>query len=200
MSNDEYKNCPFCDEEIKEIAVKCRYCKSPLDDNTDDIYYLHNDERKGPVNESELIDLIKSRTLNRNSILWRKEFGGWQPISNTNFDKYIEEPPPLSGDVINNTVVWWLAFAPLIGLLIEYIISSATGIGIYNLFFITIILNIYLGYLDDKLLKKAGYDTNLLGIVWLVPVYLFRRASILKQSNAYGIIWCATFVIMFLLY
>ncbi len=252
MENAETKFCPYCDEEIKVIAVKCRYCKSSLDknslinfekitkeamkdykektsinnvkpslngsydnfnsnslhfndsngisDNADEIYYFHNEERQGPVNEKELIELIKKRILNLNSMVWRKDFSRWQPISNTSFDHYVEEPPPLSGDVINNTVVWWLAFAPLLGLFVEYVISSLTGIDIYNLFFITIILNIYLGYLDDKLLKKAGYNTNLLGIVWFVPVYLFRRASILKQSNAYGIVWCITFVFMFLLY
>ena len=32
MSNDGFKNCPYCDEEIKTIAVKCRYCKSLLVD------------------------------------------------------------------------------------------------------------------------------------------------------------------------
>jgi hypothetical protein len=30
MSNDEYKNCPFCDGKIKVIALKCRYCESLL--------------------------------------------------------------------------------------------------------------------------------------------------------------------------
>ncbi len=31
MSKDEYKNCPYCDEEIKIQAIKCKHCRSSLD-------------------------------------------------------------------------------------------------------------------------------------------------------------------------
>lgn len=34
MGNTEYKECPFCKEEIKEGAVKCRHCRSLLDEES----------------------------------------------------------------------------------------------------------------------------------------------------------------------
>jgi len=34
MSSDEYKNCPFCDEIIKGEAIKCKFCKSNLNEES----------------------------------------------------------------------------------------------------------------------------------------------------------------------
>ena len=51
-------------------------------------------------------------------------------------------------------------------------------------------------YGDSAALKKAGHNTERFGFwAWLVPVYLFKRASALKQSQNYFIVWMLLFLV-----
>ena len=105
-------------------------------------------------------------------------------------------PPPLTGEAVDNTIIWVLAFAPIIGLFLEQFFSGLTGASEGALWFITLGLNIVLGYMDEKKLKAAGHDTSQMGAVWLVPVYLFKRAKVLKHNYAYFIVWCVLFALL----
>lgn len=114
---------------------------------------------------------------------------------------------PSVGISVNNTLVWILAFAPIIGEVSQGLIA---GLGFLiglianpyvsykKLWFVTLILNIVLSLADEKKLKRQGIDTSQLGSAWLVPVYLYKRAQVLKQNIAYFIVWIVSFVLILL--
>ena len=118
---------------------------------------------------------------------------------------------PEKGANVSNGTVWVLALAPLIGLMLEYFIAAIiyadspdfdwdvfNAVGSGQLFFVTVILNIALSILDERKLRKAGWDTNKIrGMVWLVPVYLFKRAKFLEQNLSYFIVWLVAFGLVF---
>lgn len=113
--------------------------------------------------------------------------------------------PAAPAVAVSNTVVWFLAFAPLIGWLLEgvvaYMLNSESELAAQyawnsrSYWFITIGLNIGLSVRDELVLKKAGIDTQTFkGMTWLVPVYLFQRAKMLGHGNGYFITWIVCFV------
>jgi hypothetical protein len=106
---------------------------------------------------------------------------------------------------VSNKIVWALALAPFIGNFLELILATLVNGGdwIYasyavdqgSYFLITVILNITLSYYDEKTLEKAGHDTSKFnGMTWLVPVYLFQRATALKHNMSYFAVWIILFV------
>jgi hypothetical protein len=169
-----------------------------------DWFYEEDGHRKGPVTEDVIINLIKATTITYGSLVWKSGFPEWLKIEDTELRAHLEKisPPPITGKHVNNTIVWILAFAPLIGLFLEvcvaFTVNADTGEAAMDnnkYWFITLALNIGLSYLDENRLKHAGWDTSKFkGMTWLVPVYLFKRAKALNQNLAYFIVWLACFV------
>jgi hypothetical protein len=104
-----------------------------------------------------------------------------KPANNTTSDYFMGQ----IGKPANNAFVWILAWIPLIGTLFEF------GT------FVVLAINIILCIIDEKQLKKAGYETASLGSAWLIPVYLYKRAKMLGNSFAYFIVWCVCFGLSF---
>ncbi len=57
-------------------------------------YYVENNDRVGPVEQSAIIDLIKTEKLNDNSYVWNKEFGSdWKRVQDVAELKVEQEAP-----------------------------------------------------------------------------------------------------------
>ena len=170
-------------------------------------FYEDNGQKKGPVSEEAIAQLIRASSISPGTPVWKQGFADWIPIESTDLRVHLDttSPPPLSGDHINNTLVWVLAFAPLIGYLLEWVLAGAIhsdnqfamerAMDDSKYWFITLVLNIALSFADEKYLRKAGHNTSKFkGWIWLVPVYLYQRAKATKQSLAYFSVWIICFV------
>ncbi|GAA5107583.1 hypothetical protein GCM10023211_08860 [Orbus sasakiae] len=174
-------------------------------------FYELSGKRIGPVSENGMIALIKTNVIGYGNVVWRSNYPDWINLEDSELKEHLSTmaPPPLTGKNVNNTVVWLLAFAPIISVFIVMIILAFQYKGneyrmlnaYYNgeFWWIAIIVNILLSIVDENILKKSGNDTSKFkGWVWLVPVYLFQRAKFLKQNQAYFWVWIVTFVITLL--
>jgi hypothetical protein len=114
----------------------------------------------------------------------------------------LESDAPLEYAVApaNNLIIWILALSPIVGIVLELVGFVMIGLPIPILPDIVVLaLSISFGYLDKKKLKAIGHDTSGMGSPWLVPVYLFKRAKMLRHNSAYPIVWCALCGVLVLL-
>lgn len=171
--------------------------ESKTEDSDVQWFYCINGKRIGPVTEYDIKQFLEAGTLNIETLLWRKGFDNWIRLGDTTLIQLITVPPPLTGIAVNNGIIWIVAFLPIIGTFIEYFIAGAIETEPGNLWFITLALNIGFCFLDERVLKNAGHDTKKFGgWIWLIPVYLFKRAKALNQSLAYFITWIICFALI----
>ena len=97
----------------------------------------------------------------------------------------------------NDIFVWICAFVPIVNLL-AVLAFQAQGV-----VFLAFIANIVLLLLDARKLSSDGFDVwdgwMILGIILLVPLYLFRRAYIVEGKSIYAIVWLVNFAISLIL-
>lgn len=117
-------------------------------------------------------------------------------------DKCEKNYPPK----VNNIIVWILAFAPILGEFLRGIILAIMyggnefkimrAIAEGDLWYITLILNVGLSFLDERLLNKSGVNTSSFkNLAFIVPIYLYQRSKLLKHNLAYVIVWIVSFFI-----
>jgi hypothetical protein len=177
----------------------------PVPQQRDAWYYSQDGTRLGPINEDQIRKLIAADTIGRDSLVWCEGLADWTPAHQTDIRHLFgsaSTPPPLPGESVNNGIVWTVAFVPILAIFLEDILARVMQSPRSNFWWVALALNIGLCLADERNLKNAGHDTKGMTIwaVLLVPVYLFVRASRLKQNNGYAIVWLATFFVSVFIY
>jgi hypothetical protein len=164
-------------------------------------YYTANGEKRDPETRKTIENEVNSGNLPFDALVWKSGMTDWQPVSQTDLWRASNEPPPLSGENVNNTVVWLWAFVPLIPIysILEAIGVPATSHSMLP-WHIGFAMNMVFWMLDGHKLQRAGHNRDGWGRwgIFLVPVYLFIRAAKLRQSNGYAIVWLVCFVVSIL--
>ncbi|BFI52506.1 Uncharacterised protein [Yersinia pseudotuberculosis] len=174
-------------------------------------HYEKNGVRHDSVTESDITERIQRGELTAATLVWRQGMTTWQPLSTTPLAAVLMQsttPPALPGHRIPGGVVWTLAFAPFIGYALALWTAGVSGMQFEDAYravsngqywFIPLLLNIMLGYLDERRLRKAGVDTAAFGkLAWLVPFYLWQRAKTLGQKPVYFWVWLVMLILIVL--
>lgn len=178
-------------------------------------HYEKDGSRIGPVPDAEIQNLIRQRALSADTLVWKPGLTAWHALRDTELAAHLDTssvPPALPAARISNVVVWLLAFAPLIGLMLEAMIGGALApdddlaglagqiaVKTGQYWWVTVLLNIGLSVLDERRLKRAGIDTSRFGrLVFIVPVYLWQRAKALGQTPSYFWTWMGLFALTLL--
>lgn len=119
-----------------------------------------------------------------------------QPAFHSPSGQVVQERPQTTAD---NSFVWALAFTPLLYLLVDAAFDgtspeAAAGWGLV----VALAVNSTLVMLDHRRLPDEAKPNVWLGLA-LIPIYLFQRASRLRQSMAIPVVWCIAFAVSLVL-
>lgn len=157
---------------------------------SDNWYYALKGERNGPFTTEQMQGFVSSQAIGAETKIW-SGVGDWVALKETGLAAFIvrsNEPPPLAATEVDNRFVWAVVAVPLIGAIIEVLLAK-------QLVWLYIALNISLCVLDERKLKAAGHSAPKSWYAAIVPVYLWKRASLLSQKKTYFYGWIGAFIL-----
>jgi hypothetical protein len=175
-------------------------------ETSDEWFYTERGQRKGPISATALKNLLKTQQLENEVQVWRKGLKNWLPIQETELGGEFEHVPPIAPSLIKNGLVWTVALLPIaygimnsafVDYVYEHPYEDFTYLNLLR-WTVVVLANGALCFLDEQRLDRAGHGSSALktAALFLVPVYLFMRASKLKQRPYYGFVWIVCFVFM----
>jgi GYF domain 2 len=153
-------------------------------------YYADAGEPNGPLTRAEMSSLIVGGTIAAETFVWQLGMAEWQPARQTELRSEFSSaaPPPLVGGAVPNGLAWAVALVPLANV---FALGALPWWAFYA-------ANVVLTFFDEARLKKAGHTAPFTAWAFVVPVYLFVRASKTRQRPEYAYVWIVCFLLSFL--
>jgi GYF domain 2 len=175
-------------------------------------FYMAKGRRIGPVTEDALLNLRQEGVIDDDTLVWSPEdqadHPDWRPYSTTGIKPPPSPPsagpaapPPAPLSAISNLYAWLIILVPLALAAIDLAGLAVTGDtpSTAITFIIGSVLYIGLSSLDTRTIDKSGHVSRAqrLSAWWivLIPVYLWRRGSLLKKGHAHVWLWLVVAVI-----
>ncbi|WP_163833395.1 DUF4339 domain-containing protein [Spartinivicinus ruber] len=153
-------------------------------------HYAVNGEQIGPVSIDDIKVAVNAGKITTSTKVWNGK-GDWKPAKETRLFDILKSadpaiPPPLASEDVANNFIWILIVVPILGVTIDFIIGTV-------LIFPSFIANTILCIMDIRKLKAAGYIAPNHWTVFIVPVYIWKRATLLNHKRNYFYSWIASF-------
>lgn len=149
-------------------------------------YYEREGTRIGPVTRAVLDYNRKAGMIGPNTRV--SEAGGpWRPASSLDPAEGAASPvtpPPLPPD---DRFAWGIVAVPFVGIILELLFGRELGL-------LYLVANILLCLYDRRRLGEAGYTIPSGWWALLVPIYLWKRSSLLGQKQIFAAAWLVAFV------
>ena len=165
-------------------------------------FYAAGGMKIGPINQSEIVALLRDGTIRRDTVVWHDGMFDWKPACETELWENIVRgsPPPLPPSIVDNRLAWMIAAVPVMGAFVIRSVteSSSAPPSFYLIFAGYFATYSLLSLRDANQIEKSGHSLKNIRLAmwfWFVPVYLYKRAKVLGQSPNYLWCWIACFVL-----